>query len=73
MPDPKRCVAIGKIGGEVAFEDVTFAYQTGQDVLHGISFTAQPGTVTALYETKDESRPIDITPEAIECFVKKVK
>lgn len=32
-----------------------------------------PGTVTALYETKDESRPIDITPDAIACFVKKVK
>lgn len=32
-----------------------------------------PGTVTALYETKDESRPIDITPEAVECLVKKVK
>lgn len=32
-----------------------------------------PGTVTALYETKDESRPIDITPDAVACLVKKVK
>lgn len=32
-----------------------------------------PGTVTALYETKDESTPIDITPEAIACMTKKVK
>jgi len=32
-----------------------------------------PGTVTALYETKDESTPIDITPEAITCLTKKVR
>lgn len=32
-----------------------------------------PGTVTALYETKDESRPIDITPDAVACLLRKVK
>lgn len=32
-----------------------------------------PGTVTALYETKDESTPIDITPDAVACLVKKVQ
>jgi subfamily B ATP-binding cassette protein MsbA len=32
----------------VSFEDVEFAYQADKPVLHGISFRAQPGTVTAL-------------------------
>ena len=30
------------------FEDVEFAYTPEKTVLHGISFDAQPGTVTAL-------------------------
>ncbi len=45
--DPERTVEIGPIMGEVLFENVEFAYQTGKIVLHGISFEATPGTVTA--------------------------
>jgi len=45
--DPERTVEIGPIMGEVLFENVEFAYQTGKTVLHGISFEARPGTVTA--------------------------
>src|SRR6185437_12863273 len=33
--------------GDVIFDDVEFAYETGRTVLHGISFEAKPGTVTA--------------------------
>jgi ABC-type multidrug transport system fused ATPase/permease subunit len=47
-PDPARVVEMGRIEGEVAFEDVHFAYATGGDVLHGITLHARPGTVTAL-------------------------
>jgi subfamily B ATP-binding cassette protein MsbA len=36
------------IVGEVRFDDVRFTYEGGKEVLHGISFDAQPGTVTAL-------------------------
>jgi subfamily B ATP-binding cassette protein MsbA len=36
------------IRGEVEFRDVTFEYKPGVPVLHGISFTARPGTSTAL-------------------------
>ena len=36
------------IEGTVEFRDVTFEYQPGVPVLHGISFTARPGTSTAL-------------------------
>lgn len=46
--DPRRTVALGTIRGEVAFEDVSFAYDPEKPVLHGISLDAQPGTVTAL-------------------------
>ncbi len=34
--------------GEVAFEDVTFAYPGGPNILTDISFVARPGTATAL-------------------------
>jgi ABC-type multidrug transport system fused ATPase/permease subunit len=47
--DERRTVALGeRIPGEVAFEDVTFAYREGEPVLHGVSLRAEPGTVTAL-------------------------
>jgi len=45
--DPERTREIGPIVGEILFENVEFAYQTGKTVLHGISFEAKPGTVTA--------------------------
>ncbi len=45
--DPERTETIGPIIGEVDFENVEFAYETGKTVLHGISFEARPGTVTA--------------------------
>jgi ABC-type multidrug transport system fused ATPase/permease subunit len=46
--DPRRTAAIGAITGHVAFEDVTFAYEPGKDVLKSISFDSRPGTSTAL-------------------------
>ncbi len=46
--DPRRIAEIGRINGEVQFEDVTFAYDPGKPVLNGISFDAAPGTVSAL-------------------------
>jgi len=46
--DPKRTVSLASIAGDLVFEDVRFAYDEGKEVLHGISFHAAPGTVTAL-------------------------
>ena len=46
--DPGRTVSLGPIRGDVAFEDVTFAYELKKTVLHNISFESKPGTVTAL-------------------------
>lgn len=45
---PSRKVELPDIRGEVRFEEVRFAYEVGRDVLNGISFVAEPGTVTAL-------------------------
>jgi subfamily B ATP-binding cassette protein MsbA len=46
--DPRRTVAVGEIGGEVVFDDVSFAYEEGKPVLENVSFRAAPDSVTAL-------------------------
>lgn len=46
--EPARTQELGAIKGDVTFHDVTFAYEEGKEVLHGISFESHPGTVTAL-------------------------
>jgi subfamily B ATP-binding cassette protein MsbA len=43
-----RTLKMPPIQGKVRFEDVEFAYEPEKPVLHGVSFLAQPGTVTAL-------------------------
>jgi subfamily B ATP-binding cassette protein MsbA len=45
---PGRTVRMPPIEGHVRFEDVEFAYEPGKPVLHGLSFLAELGTVTAL-------------------------
>jgi len=46
--DPRRTVTLPDILGELAFENVSFAYEPGKPVLQDVSFLSQPGTVTAL-------------------------
>jgi subfamily B ATP-binding cassette protein MsbA len=46
--DPRRKVTLDRITGYVAMEDVSFAYDSRKEVLHGVSFQSEPGTVTAL-------------------------
>src|ERR1700719_291316 len=46
--DPRRTVTLPDIVGELAFENVNFAYEPGKPVLQDVSFRAEPGTVTAL-------------------------
>jgi subfamily B ATP-binding cassette protein MsbA len=45
---PERTLKLPPIQGNVRFENVEFAYDPDKPVLHGVSFTAEPGTVTAL-------------------------
>ncbi|HET7102631.1 MAG TPA: ABC transporter ATP-binding protein, partial [Terracidiphilus sp.] len=46
--EPSRTRKIAQIDGDVAFEDVEFAYEKDKPVLHGVSFVAGSGSVTAL-------------------------
>ena len=43
-----RVISMPSIQGLVEFDQVEFAYEPDKPVLHGISFQARPGTVTAL-------------------------
>ena len=45
---PGRVVRLPRVSGQVAMEDVSFAYDSRKEVLHDIDFRAEPGTVTAL-------------------------
>ncbi len=45
---PGRSLKMPPIEGTVRFENVEFAYEPSKPVLHGVSFVADPGTVTAL-------------------------
>jgi len=46
--DRRRTHSIGPITGFLTFDNVTFAYEAGKPVLHEVSFTAEPGAITAL-------------------------
>jgi ABC-type multidrug transport system fused ATPase/permease subunit len=46
--DPLRTLVPTDLRGEITFERVSFAYEADKTVLRDISFTARPGTVTAL-------------------------
>ena len=43
-----RKIYLEEISGDVEFKNVFFSYDLGKEVLHGISFIAPKGTVTAL-------------------------
>jgi subfamily B ATP-binding cassette protein MsbA len=45
--EPARTVVLEHLRGDVAFEDVTFAYEEGNPVVHGLTFEAPAGTTTA--------------------------
>ncbi len=46
--DPIRKVDLPTLRGDITFSNVTFEYEAGKPVLHGITFDSRPGTVTAL-------------------------
>jgi subfamily B ATP-binding cassette protein MsbA len=48
IADPAAPVAVGRLRGDLAFEGVTFAYRTGEPVLHGVAVKIPAGTVCAL-------------------------
>jgi ABC-type multidrug transport system fused ATPase/permease subunit len=46
--DPKRIVSLNDVRGRLEFEHVSFSYDGSREVLHDVSFRAEPGMVTAL-------------------------
>ena len=44
----ERTIKLDKIEGNMEFNDVSFSYEAGKEVLHHISFKAPAGSVTAL-------------------------
>ena len=48
VKEQPNATELPSIRGEVRFEEISFAYEEGVDVLHGISFTASPGETVAL-------------------------
>ena len=48
IADPAEPVAVGRLRGEVSFEDVSFAYKTDEPVLRDVSVAIPGGTICAL-------------------------
>ncbi len=46
--NPNRTIELKKIQGEIIFDDVSFAYEEGKEVLHNVNFKVPAGSVTAL-------------------------
>ena len=51
-----RNIELSVIKGEIVFDNVSFAYEEGKTVLKDISFTAKPGSVTALVGTSGSGK-----------------
>ncbi|MBC6365939.1 ABC transporter ATP-binding protein [Algoriphagus sp. AK58] len=54
--DRKRTVDLKTIRGDMKFEQVSFAYESGKEVVKGISFEAPAGSVTALVGTSGSGK-----------------
>ncbi len=48
LPDPRHGGQRAAVGMRVEFRDVSFGYEPGRLVLHGVNFTAEPGQAIAL-------------------------
>ncbi|KOY50750.1 ABC transporter ATP-binding protein [Polaribacter dokdonensis] len=46
--DVSRTIELDKVDGEIKFDDVSFSYEAGKEVLHNINFQVPAGSVTAL-------------------------
>ncbi|WP_347921778.1 ABC transporter ATP-binding protein [Pontimicrobium sp. SW4] len=46
--DLDRTIELEQLDGDIVFDDVSFSYEEGKEVLHNINFKAPSGSVTAL-------------------------
>lgn len=54
--DSVRTIKLEKIKGDIKFDNVSFAYEQGKEVLHNVSFDAPLGSVTALVGTSGSGK-----------------
>jgi len=54
--DRKRTRVLNTISGDVEFQDVSFAYESGKEVVKSINFKASAGSVTALVGTSGSGK-----------------
>ena len=54
--DRKRTYSLPKIQGNVEFQNVSFAYESGKDVVKNVNFQASAGSVTALVGTSGSGK-----------------
>jgi ABC-type multidrug transport system fused ATPase/permease subunit len=54
--DRQRTISLKSIEGDIEFRDVSFAYESGKEVVKGISFQAPAGSVTALVGTSGSGK-----------------
>ena len=54
--DEERTEILNSITGDIEFNNVSFAYEEGKDVLNGINFSAPSGSVTALVGTSGSGK-----------------
>jgi ABC-type multidrug transport system fused ATPase/permease subunit len=52
----ERTIQIGAIHGNIEFENVSFSYEEGKNVLNNITFSAPAGSVTALVGTSGSGK-----------------
>ncbi len=52
----QRSITIGPIHGDIAFRDVSFAYEEGKEVVRNVTFDAPAGTITALVGTSGSGK-----------------
>lgn len=55
VPD-MRPVKLDRVAGNIAFKDVSFAYEEGKEVVNNITFDAPAGSVTALVGTSGSGK-----------------
>jgi subfamily B ATP-binding cassette protein MsbA len=54
--ESERTKILDKIEGHISFEDVSFSYEEGKEILHNISFNSPGGSVTALVGTSGSGK-----------------
>jgi subfamily B ATP-binding cassette protein MsbA len=54
--ESNRTQVLNTIKGHISFEDVSFSYEEGKEILHNISFESQAGSVTALVGTSGSGK-----------------